>query len=76
MGGSTLDWINQPANLIYLCPDCHRWVESSERAQAVIDGYVIQGLETAEEAEIFYQGRWARLSDDGSIHYLNAGSTS
>lgn len=70
MGGTKVEWINQPANLIWLCSSCHRLVESAEREEGVLFGYVILGSELAENAELLYHHRWARLDDDGGVTYL------
>ncbi|AHH20767.1 hypothetical protein NONO_c59910 [Nocardia nova SH22a] len=41
MGGSRNDSrINLPSNLVVLCSDCHRWIESY-RTEAYVDGWLV-----------------------------------
>lgn len=40
MGGTRDPQINSPANLLYLCSDCHAWIES-HRESAIRDGQLI-----------------------------------
>lgn len=46
-GGTSLAWVNQPANLIVLCGSgvtgCHGWVEKN-RKQCLWDGFLISRI--------------------------------
>jgi 5-methylcytosine-specific restriction enzyme A len=41
MGGSRRPETNDPANLVMLCDDCHRWVESNRR-EAYRTGWLVR----------------------------------
>ena len=47
MGGSSDPATNSPANLVLLCRDCHRWVESHRSAARMSGWLVPQGQDPA-----------------------------
>lgn len=59
MGGTSKPEIHQPANLLALCRDCHRWVEEN-RALALEQGWLISQHDTREpyEIPIYAHGSW------------------
>lgn len=72
-GGSSLAWVNQPANLLILCghattPDsCHQWTESN-RADATAAGWLIplNAKYKAVDMPLFhYRFGYCRLTNDG-----------
>lgn len=47
MGGTRSKAINLPCNLVLLCSDCHRWVESN-RSEARESGWLVRQFEAPE----------------------------
>jgi len=72
MGGSKhTSWINDPSNLVHLCGDCHRVVESNRR-EAIADGWLIPRARADREhpstipiVDVFGQV-WS-IDDDGNF---------
>jgi 5-methylcytosine-specific restriction protein A len=67
-GGTSLDWINRPANCLALSARCHNRVEQN-RNTAYENGWLIPRNQQpiAEEKAVLYRGRRVLLSDDGSL---------
>lgn len=73
-GGTSLKWVNLPANLILLCGSgttgCHGWVES-HRADSRKLGFLVSlnGTEAASHVPIHHAGYGLVLLDDlGGVH--------
>ena len=66
MGGTTEQAINAPANLIWLCRNCHEWIESN-RLHAVKMGWLVAANEEPKDVPLLYLGRWTLLDDAGGI---------
>lgn len=67
MGGTTQAAINAPGNLIWLCRDCHEWIESN-RLAAVKAGWLVPGNEEPVKTPLLYLGRWTLLDDGGGVN--------
>ncbi len=65
-GGSRRTETNLPGNLLWLCRECHAYVESHRRA-AMADGLLVGQLETPSLVPLLYRGRWSLLDDDGGV---------
>lgn len=74
MGGSRIEWVNQPANGLAVCHECHMRAEGtltgSSRRVSKDNGWLVSrnGLLRAEEVPVLYRGRWVNLTDDGAVH--------
>ena len=67
MGGTTEEWINQPANLIYVCRACHDHIES-HRQQSLAMGWLIAGRDQAWNTPLRYaKDGFMYLTNDGKI---------
>lgn len=65
MGGSSRTDTNLPSNLLLLCPDCHRDIES-HRAVALSMGWIVpQGTDPATVAVLVQRDRWVYLTVNG-----------
>lgn len=67
-GGSSLPWVNLPANGLHVAARCHDHIES-RREVALTNGWLVSRLRglTAAEVPVLYRGRRVLLSDDGSV---------
>lgn len=78
MGGTRLDWVNLPANLLLLCGSgtqgCHGWVEHYRR-RALEGGWLISryGQERACQVPVRYDRdrEWRLLDDQGGYVTVN-----
>lgn len=77
MGGSKLDWVNKPANLVVLCGHattpggCHAWVEAN-RVEALKDGWLVSRigvLIAADVPVVDLEGNTFWLDDLGKREY-------
>jgi hypothetical protein len=66
MGGTTNPETNAAANLIWLCRDCHDWIESN-RAEALGNGWLVSTQDRPSTVPLLYLGRWTLLDDAGGI---------
>lgn len=72
MGGSTVAWINSPANLLLLCGSgttgCHGHVES-HRAEAYENGWLISGRRDPATVPVLLAGgdRYLLTADGGRV---------
>lgn len=68
MGGTDDDRLNQPPNLVSLCPTCHQWVEEHPE-QAYLDGWKIRGRRIDPEVIPMrtLQDVWIAVTSDGQI---------
>lgn len=66
MGGSSHHYINEPANLLLVCGDCHRDIESS-RHKAMGRGLLVPGNRKPDTWPIWhgYTQTWVRHDNDG-----------
>lgn len=66
-GGSSDPAINSPANLITVCRDCHRYMESF-RLSAESYGWVVRlGVTPPSLIPVMWFGRWVLLLHDGTF---------
>lgn len=79
-GGTSLAWVNQPANLIVLCGSgvtgCHGWVEKN-RVDAIGSGLIVLriGIREAREVPVMHalygvvlldnDGGWEAVNEEG-----------
>jgi 5-methylcytosine-specific restriction protein A len=72
MGGSRDPRINQASNLVVLCGDCHRWIESYRNA-ARDRGWLLHRSDNPWEEPIFsHLHGYVLLGDDGSVTPVGA----
>lgn len=69
MGGTRLEWINQPANLLTLCGSgttgCHGWTEQ-HRMEARSQGYLIpRAFGSPEQIPVYTADGYRRFDNDG-----------
>lgn len=66
IGGSSDPAINEPTNLLTLCRDCHRGVES-QRQVAIDHGYLVRRPTAPASVPVLLHGYgWALLHPDGT----------
>lgn len=65
MGGSKDPLTNTPANGAWLCPDCHRFIESHREKALSLGWLVPQGIDP-QTVPVFYHGsEYVYLTIDG-----------
>ena len=65
-GGTRRESTNQPSNGLWLCGDCHRWVESNRR-EALSFGLLLRQTEEPRHVQVLYRGALVFLDDLGNI---------
>lgn len=67
-GGTSLEWVNGPANSLHISARCHDRIERF-RGEAYANGWLVRrnGSLTAAEVPVLYRGRWVLLTDDGRV---------
>ena len=63
MGGSTAPGINEAANLIYVCANCHVWIEL-HRESSYLHGYLVNAHDDPKTVPILRYGQVAVLLDN------------
>jgi predicted CxxxxCH...CXXCH cytochrome family protein len=67
MGGTTVEWVNQAPNLIYVCAACHAHIERY-REQAMTMGWLLNGKDRAENTPLRYSNKGFKyLTTDGQV---------
>lgn len=66
MGGTSDPAIHDPSNLVHLCAECHRWVES-RRAVAVACGWLVTGVTSPADTPLFVAPGWFRVTADALV---------
>lgn len=69
MGGSRLEDTNRASNGLYLCADCHAWVERY-RDKARQHGLLLTQSEYPPDRFVQRRGDIVRLTDDGDVIIL------
>jgi 5-methylcytosine-specific restriction protein A len=69
MGGSRREDTNRASNGLYLCADCHAWVESY-RTEARLHGLLLTQSEYPPDRFVQRRGDVVRLTDDGKAIVL------
>lgn len=70
-GGTSLAWVNQPANGLHVSRSCHDWIEgripSWSRVQSGKVGWLVSQHSDRVSADVpvLYRNRWVLLTDDG-----------
>lgn len=78
-GGTSVRWVNQPANGFHVSNACHDRIEGrnpewSRTASADVGWLVSQHASVrADQVPVLYRGRWVNLADDGSVHPIPEG---
>jgi hypothetical protein len=74
MGGSRVAELGQPQNILYLCTDCHAWVES-HRTEARAGGWLLSGRQEPLAVPVLVAGqRWVYLGADGLYRDVKEGA--
>ena len=55
-----------PANIVSLCPPCHRWATVNVNDSCMF-GFGVKSYQLESEVPVFRWGRWVLLDDDGNI---------
>jgi 5-methylcytosine-specific restriction protein A len=55
------------SRLVWLCRECHRWVESRRTLAYGLGLLVRHGVTPCSEIPLFRRGRWVLLADDGLV---------
>ena len=66
LGGTSLTWVNLPANLVTLCRRCHTEVESRREHYRELGFLIPFSSDEAEMIPLTYPDRYVWLYDDGS----------
>lgn len=67
MGGTRVNDSGCASNLIWLCRECHEWIES-HRTEALDNGWlIVRGVERPQTIPLLYLGHWMYLTDDGQV---------
>jgi hypothetical protein len=67
MGGTRVSDSGTASNLIWVCRECHDWIER-HRDSAVANGWVItHGMERPQTIPLLYLGNWMYLTDSGQV---------
>ncbi|MEU2013065.1 hypothetical protein [Nocardia sp. NPDC019302] len=74
-GGTSLEWVNGPANALHVASRCHERIERN-RAEAYENGWLVRrnGSQTATEVPALYRGRWVLLDDRGGVTPIEGGA--
>lgn len=65
MGSSERGSTNECSNLVSLCAECHRKVES-DRHCAIIQGYIVPQSQEPSTVPLLSKGQWWMLDDLGN----------
>lgn len=68
IGGTRLDWINQPANLVLLCQSCHQHIETNRTVFRERGFLIPMGNLTAEQVPLIFPTCLVWLRNDGTAH--------
>jgi 5-methylcytosine-specific restriction protein A len=66
MGGTKRPETNQPSAALWLCPGCHRDIES-QRAEAFINGWLVRQPRNPLHVPVMYRGALVYLDDLGGL---------
>ena len=55
------------SRLVWLCRECHRWVESRRTLAYGLGLLVRHGVTPCSAVPVFRHGRWVLLTDDGLV---------
>lgn len=66
MGGTKRIETGSPVNALYLCQECHAWIESL-RAHALRNGWLVGQSEDPALTPVNYRGVMATLTNDGRV---------
>lgn len=72
LGGTSLPWVNRPANALHLADACHVERVEAQRHLSYVNGWLVSMLGSAISADVpvLYRGQWVLLRDDGSVKPL------
>ncbi len=76
-GGATWDPSRSAlSRLVWLCRECHRWVESRRTLAFGLGLLVRHGITTCSAVPVFRHGKWVLLTDDGLVTPTDAPAAS
>lgn len=72
LGGSSLSWVNRPANALHVADACHLRIEAN-RTRSYVNGWLVSlhGDKMSTDVPVLYRGQWVLLRDDGSVKPLD-----
>ena len=70
MGGTRHPEIHSPANLLHLCADCHRWVESNSRAAYEFGWKVPHNTLDPVEVPVKRRHVWVYLTREATVEMI------
>lgn len=75
LGGTSLPWVNKPANAFGVSTTCHAYIEA-HRMEAYAMGWLVarNGPKESSEVPIMYRGRRVLLRDEGQPEPIAGGS--
>lgn len=65
-GGSRRDDTNTASNALWLCSECHIWVESN-RTEALLHGFLVLQIASPRKSAVKYRGQYIYLDDLGNL---------
>jgi len=66
MGGTKRSETGSPVNALYLCQECHAWIESL-RAHALRNGWLVSQSEDPALTPVNYRGVISTLTNEGRV---------
>jgi 5-methylcytosine-specific restriction protein A len=66
MGGTKRSETGSPVNALYLCQECHAWIESL-RAHALRNGWLVSQSEDPALTPVNYRGTFSTLTNEGMV---------
>jgi 5-methylcytosine-specific restriction protein A len=67
MGGSKRSETGAPVNALYLCRECHAWVESL-RDHALRNGWLVRQSHDPALTPVNYRGTFSTLTNEGMVN--------
>ena len=64
MGGTRRPEVNEPSNLLHLCAECHRWIETNRR-EAEADGLLLKDRQDPTDVKVLLWNGRLRLDNAG-----------
>ena len=66
MGGTKRSETGSPVNALYLCHECHAWIESL-RSHALRNGWLVKQSDDPALIHVNYRGEISTLTNDGRV---------
>lgn len=74
MGGSKRSETGSPVNALYLCQECHAWIESL-RDHALRNGWLVRQSHDPALIPVNYRGTFSTLTNEGMVNPVMPEST-